>query len=177
MTKLDYEKDRQKRIQKTRGDLVNPKVDNELEFAGRNDQTITGNAQQLKIYQSFQKKVRLVFLSKFKELSQDEQLETLGFIRRWHFDFTIDLDGYALNSVYRQAERIIQDNQINLLKWDKKRMSDLEVIIDQFLEDQSRKDLKKQIRRIDNSLRTETKISGDYLISKIYPIARQILDS
>ncbi len=175
MTKLDYEKDRQKRVQKTRGDLVNPKVDNELEFAGRNDQTITGNAQQLKIYQSFQKKVRLVYLPEFQKLTQEEQLEILGFIRRWHWD--LEVEGYLLSPTYRQAERIINENQINLLKFDQKRMSDLVAITDQFLKNTSRKDLKKQIRRIDHSLRTESKISGDYSISKIYPIVRQILDS
>ncbi len=175
MTKLDYEKDRQKRVQTTRGDLVNPKVDNELEFAGRNDRIITGNAQQLKIYQSFQKKVRLVYLPEFQKLTQKEQLEILGFIRRWHWD--LEVEGYLLSPTYRQAERIINENQINLLKFDQKRMSDLVAITDQFLKNTSRKDLKKQIRRIDHSLRTESKISGDYSISKIYPIVRQILDS
>lgn len=175
MTKLDYEKDRQKRVQTTRGDLVNPKVDNELEFAGRNDRIITGNAQQLKIYQSFQKKVRLVYLPEFQKLTQEEQLEILGFIRRWHWD--LEVEGYLLSPTYRQAERIINENQINLLKFDQKRMSDLVAITDQFLKNTSRKDLKKQIRRIDHSLRTESKISGDYSISKIYPIVRQILDS
>jgi hypothetical protein len=173
MTKLDFEKNRLRLKEKTRGDIVNPRIDNELDFVGKNDVPITGSSQQLKIYQSFQKKVRLVYLPSFQKLTLEEQLEILNFIRRWHFD--LELDGYLLSPTYRQAERIIEENQINLLKFDQKRMNDLEDLADQFLINQSRKDLKKLIRRIDHSLITESKLSSAYLQSKIYPIIRQIL--
>jgi hypothetical protein len=176
MTKLDYEKDRQKRIHKSRGNLVNPKIDNELEFSGLNDLIVAGNKQELDVYKSFQKKVRLVYSSKYEQLCIDDQFEVLGFIRRWHKEFTVNLEGYSLNPVYRQAERIIRDNQINLLNWDKKRLNELELITRQFLNDQSRKDLKKLIRRIDHSLRIESKLSSEYSKLEVFLMVRKILN-